>query len=71
MNLFRLLLLLALVWIVWRLLAPRLRAASRRPVQPDIARPENYEPMSQCAKCGTYLPAKALSREGRCGRCGE
>lgn len=66
MNLFRLLLLLAIAWLLWRLLRPLL-TASRTPPKPV----DGYEPMARCERCGTYLPANTLSREGRCGRCQE
>ena len=64
---FRLLLIAAAVFIVWRLLRG-LRIHVER-VQPPA--PERYEPMAQCAKCGTHLPAAALSKSGCCGRCTE
>lgn len=63
---FRLLLLAAFIWVVW-LLYKKLRAAAL--AAPPKA--EQFEPMAQCAKCGTYLPAKSLSRDGRCGACRE
>lgn len=66
MNLFRLLLLFAVAWLVWRLFqSARRRQLDQRPPQ------EQFEPMARCSSCGTYLPAKALSRDGRCGRCSE
>ncbi|TXH03889.1 MAG: hypothetical protein E6R07_10795 [Nevskiaceae bacterium] len=64
---FRLLLLAAAAFIVWRLLRG-VRIHVER-VQPPP--PERYEPMARCAKCGTHLPAAALSRSGLCGRCAE
>lgn len=71
MNLVRLLLLLAAIWVVWRLLRGNsiLPTLGRRPEAPKP--PENFEPMSRCEHCGTYLPSKALSSSGRCGRCNE
>jgi hypothetical protein len=64
---FRLLLLAAAAWIVWRLLRG-VRVHVER-VQPPP--PERYEAMAPCAKCGTHLPASALSKSGLCGRCSE
>lgn len=62
----RLLLLLCIAWIAWRLFRYVQRGAlQRRPP------PEQFEPMAPCSRCGTYLPAKALTSDGRCGRCSE
>jgi hypothetical protein len=64
---FRLLLIAAAVWVVWRLLRG-VRVHVER-VQPPP--PERFEPMARCAKCGTHLPASSLSKSGTCGRCSE
>ncbi|WP_043114215.1 hypothetical protein [Solimonas soli] len=64
MNLFRLLLLAAAAYVFWRLL----KISSRAPLPPAQDEP-HYEAMARCAGCGTYLPARSLSRSGRCGRC--
>lgn len=73
MNLFRLLLLGAALYIVWRLLTVARRAATQQ--RPPAPRPPSssahYEPMARCARCNTYLPASSLSRAGLCGRCSE
>lgn len=66
MNLFRLLLIAAAAWIVWRLIGGARGAALRSSREPP---PATYEPMARCARCGTHLPAAALSRAGLCGRC--
>lgn len=70
MNVLRLLLLAIVAYAVWRLLG-----LSRRAVPPSAAprsdRETSYEPMARCAQCGTHLPASALSRSGRCGRCSD
>ena len=63
----RLLLLVALGWIAWRLYQQFQRGQALRQPPPQ----DQFEPMQRCAKCGTYLPAKALSSDGRCGRCSE
>lgn len=60
----RLLLLVAFIFVVWRLYR-KLRAAAVAAPPPQ----EQFEPMAPCAQCGTYLPARALSRDGRCGAC--
>ena len=70
MNLFRLLLLLATVWLVWRLYkSARARLGQGQAPTPVAGAPEQFEPMARCATCGTHLPAKVLSPDGRCGRC--
>ncbi|HUP90819.1 MAG TPA: hypothetical protein VM074_01120 [Solimonas sp.] len=62
----RLLLLLLAGWIVWRLY--RTVQAQSRAVRPPPAQP-GFEAMAPCVACGTHLPLKALSADGRCGRC--
>ena len=65
--LFRLLLIAAAVWIVWRLLRGlRIQINRHQDAQPPA---ENYEPMAKCARCGVHLPASALSADSRCGKC--
>ena len=61
------LLLAAFAWIAWRLFQhyQRVQALKQPPPQ------EQFEPMQRCASCGTYLPARSLSSDGRCGRCKE
>ncbi|WP_043113185.1 hypothetical protein [Solimonas flava] len=72
MNLFRLLLLGAALYIVWRLLTVARRATTQqRPPAPRAPSSAHYEPMARCARCSTYLPASSLSRAGLCGRCSE
>lgn len=66
-HMFRLLLIAAAIWIVWRILKGFRIHVER--VQPPP--PESFEPMARCAKCGTHLPASALSKSGTCGRCSE
>ncbi|MGH8457376.1 MAG: hypothetical protein ACRETW_05695 [Stenotrophobium sp.] len=65
---FRLVLLAAFIWIVWRLLRG-LRINVERVPPPQA--PDHFEPMARCARCGTHLPAAALSKSGLCGRCAE
>ncbi|MFP5306634.1 MAG: PP0621 family protein [Gammaproteobacteria bacterium] len=67
MNVLRLLLLLAAAWLIWRIVR-QVRAQLARQSPPPA---DAYEPMSQCAKCGTHLPARSLNSAGVCGRCGE
>jgi uncharacterized protein len=68
MNVFRILLILAAIWIVWRLLRG-LRIHISRAQSPPQPPGENFEPMARCAQCGVHLPASALSPDGRCGKC--
>ena len=68
MNILRLLLLLAAVWLVWRVVRQiRAQLARQDPAPPT----DVYEPMARCAGCGTYLPVKSLNSGGLCGRCSE
>jgi uncharacterized protein len=68
MTVFRILLILAAIWIVWRLLRG-LRIQIERAQPPAQPPAENFEPMARCARCGVHLPANALSANGRCGKC--
>lgn len=68
MNLLRLLLLAAAIWLVWRIVRQVRGQLQRRPPPPEV---DSYEPMAPCARCGTYLPAKSLNKAGLCGRCSE
>lgn len=67
MNLFKLLLLGAALWIVWRILRGLRIQVSR--IEPRPQPPESFEPMARCARCGVHLPAAALSAQGLCGKC--
>jgi hypothetical protein len=62
-RLVQILLLLALAWLIWRvvknLLGPR---------APDRAPPE-FQPTARCAACGTHLPREQLDADGRCPPC--
>ncbi len=64
----RLLLLAGLGWLVWRFIQ-QWQAKLQRPPAQDA--PPVYELMQRCTDCGAYLPSKALSRSGRCGRCSD
>ena len=67
MNIFRLLVLLGLGWLVYRLLQNwRVEITPRHPPQPP---PDRFEPMARCTSCGLHLPAQSLSPAGRCGAC--
>ncbi len=65
MNLFRLLVLAGLVWLVFRILKSWRIEVSRRDQPPA----ERFETMARCATCGLYLPRQGLSASGRCGAC--
>lgn len=66
MNLFKLLLLGAAIWIIWRLLRG-LRVQVTRLEPPP--KPEQFESMARCNLCDVHLPASALSASGLCGKC--
>ncbi len=70
MNLFRVLLLLGAVWLIWKLyksFKPQIRHEDAPPAPPT----PGYEPMARCVACGVHAPAGTLSSSGRCGRCSE
>lgn len=64
-RILQILLLLALVWIVWRMvrawLSPR-SGADRREAP-------RFEPTARCAQCGTHVLREQLDSAGRCPRC--
>ena len=66
MNLFKLLLIAAAVWIVWRLLRGLRVHVTRIETPPS---PPEFEKMARCARCGVHLPGPALSSGGLCGKC--
>ncbi|SFF38444.1 hypothetical protein SAMN04488120_103108 [Fontimonas thermophila] len=68
MNLLRLLLLAAAIWLIWRIVR-QVRTQLRHKPPPPAA--DHYEPMARCNKCGTFLPARSLNTQGLCGRCSE
>jgi hypothetical protein len=65
MNIFRLLVLAGIVWLVYKILQSWRIDISRR----DSQTPDRFEPMTRCAGCGLYLPSQSLSSSGRCGAC--
>lgn len=67
MNLFRILLICAAIWIIWRIL----RGVRVHISRIDPPKPDQYEAMARCRKCGVHLPASALSKSGLCGKCAE
>ncbi len=70
MTFLRILLLVAAAWLVWRIFR-QVRAQLQQQPPPGDVRDELYEPMAQCAKCGTHMPEKTLNSKGTCGRCSE
>lgn len=66
MNLFRLLLLVAAAWIVWRLYRSVMASRALRQSPPPEA---SFEPMARCTRCNAHVPAQSLSAEGLCGHC--
>ena len=61
MNLFRLLALAAVIWIVWSLFRQRSRRAAR-----PVSRPMPTQPvaMVRCAHCGLHIPRPEAVRDG-------
>ena len=57
---FRALLILAVIWLAWRLLRKLFRQETHRPA------PQRHIPsMQACAYCGTYVPETELVRIGQ------
>ena len=63
-RLLLLLLLIALAFVVWRVL----RNALAPPAAPADAAPR-FEPTGRCEKCGTHVPRDQLDAAGHCARC--
>jgi hypothetical protein len=66
-DMFRLLLLAAALWILWRIFKGFRIHIERLQTPPT----ETFEPMGRCAKCGIHTPAETLNKSGVCGRCAE
>ncbi len=67
MNPFRLVILGLLAWFVWRVL--RSWSSDAGPRKPRVQRPDQYEMMARCLRCGVFVPRDALSDRGRCRDC--
>ena len=63
----RLLLMIGLIWLVVQLWRNWQRGQALRQQRPD----ESFQLTSRCRGCGVYLPASALSKDGRCGKCSD
>jgi hypothetical protein len=57
------LLLIALAFVVWRLLRGALAPPASREAPPE------FEPTARCARCGTHVPRTQLDAAGACARC--
>jgi len=62
--LFRLLILGALIWLIWRTLKPAPRRTPERP-------PTRVADTVRCAACGTHLPSNEALRDGDQWYCSE
>jgi hypothetical protein len=65
MSPFRILVLLALGWLVWRLL----RRALQPPAETKRNRPDDALTLTRCERCGTYIPQSPGSTAAICERC--
>lgn len=67
MGFFRLMLLAAILWIVWRLVARALRGTP----EPPRARgaEQDYLPLTRCPGCGAHIPQPASGDPALCERC--
>jgi hypothetical protein len=63
MRVLQVILLLALAWVVWRLV----RRALAPP--PNRTEPPEFEPTARCAQCGTHVPRTQLDAHGVCRHC--
>ncbi len=66
MSLFRLLLLFALGWFAWRLLS---RALNPPPPPSGSASDNDYQRLTRCSVCGTYIPQSANGAAPVCEAC--
>lgn len=60
-RILQILLLLALAWLLWRVVKNLL--APRAPAPPE------FQPVARCASCGTHVPREQLDAAERCPRC--
>ena len=60
-RILQILLLLALAWLLWRVVKNLL--APRAPPPPE------FQPVARCASCGTHVPREQLDAAERCPRC--
>jgi hypothetical protein len=58
------LLLIALAFVVWRLVRGALA-----PPAPRADAPPTFEPTARCARCGTHVPRAQLDAAGACAHC--
>jgi hypothetical protein len=65
MTIFRLLMLAAIGWFVFRIV----RSWSAQPAGTRRPGPEQYELMARCGRCGVHVPRDAVSERGRCTAC--
>jgi uncharacterized protein len=66
MGVLRLILLAAIVWIVWRLIARALRVAKAAgPRSSD----HDYLPLARCSVCGAHVPQPQAGAAAICERC--
>jgi hypothetical protein len=67
MNLFRLLILGMLAWLVYRVLLSWSNEGG--PAKPRPRTPEQFESMARCMGCGVFVPRGSLNDSGRCRKC--
>ena len=71
MGLFRLFLLAAIAWLIWRVLLRAALPAQPSP-PPGAGKPasrDDYQPLTQCTICGAHIPRPADDRAPICERC--
>ena len=66
MNLFRLLILGLVTWMVIRVLRSWGSSSTAPRKRPS---PEQYELMARCRACGVFMPRDTVGDDGRCRQC--
>jgi hypothetical protein len=67
--LFRLLLLIGLAAVVWRLVRNALAPPPASGAASGARDAQGFEATGRCAKCGTHVPRAQLDAAGICQRC--
>lgn len=62
-RILQILLLLALAWLIWRVVRNLLAARLDSRATPE------FEPAARCIKCDTHVPRTQLDAAGLCARC--
>lgn len=69
LAMFRLILILAAVLIVWKLAQVAMRQLQGRQAREQLPENDEFEPMQPCSTCGVHLPRSQADESGRCAQC--